>query len=165
MIDFRNVSVGFGAQQVLDDVTFRINRGERVGIVGPNGAGKSTIFSLLMDEYSPDHGDVSLPRGIRVSHLRQQLRPASPEVNLLEYSENALPALIHIQREIEALEAGLDAADEALQGLLDLHPPVAPAQVLAAVRLLAPLQGPSEAMELGLAVLQSAGADLSLIHI
>jgi ATP-binding cassette subfamily F protein 3 len=116
MIDFRNVSVGFGAQQVLDDVTFRINRGERVGIVGPNGAGKSTIFSLLTDEYSPDHGDVSLPRGIRVSHLRQQLKPASPEVNLLEYSENALPALIHIQREIEALEAGLEAADEAERG-------------------------------------------------
>lgn len=59
-----------------------------------------------------------------------------------------------------ATELGrLDVADEALQGLLDLHPPVAPAQVLAAVRLLAPLQGPSEAMELGLAVLQSAGAD------
>lgn len=112
MIDFRNVSVGFGAQQVLDDVSFRINRGERVGIVGPNGAGKSTIFALLTDEYSPDQGEVTLPRDIRVSHLRQQLKPAAADVNLLEYSENALPALIHIQREIEELEAGLDSADE-----------------------------------------------------
>ena len=110
MIDFRNVSVGFGAQQVLNDVSFRINRGERVGIVGPNGAGKSTIFSLLTDESTPDRGDVSLPKDIRVSHLRQQLKPASPEVNLLEYSENALPSLIGNQREIEELEVQLDAA-------------------------------------------------------
>lgn len=112
MIDFRNVSVGFGAQQVLNDVSFRINRGERVGIVGPNGAGKSTIFSLLTDESTPDRGEVSLPRDIRVSHLRQQLRPASPDINLLEYSENAVPALITNQREIEALEERLPVADE-----------------------------------------------------
>jgi ATP-binding cassette subfamily F protein 3 len=112
MIDFQHVSVGFGAQQVLDDVSFRINRGERVGIVGPNGAGKSTIFALLTGELTPDGGDVSLPRDIRVSHLRQQLRPASPDVNLLEYAENALPALIVNQREIEALEARLESADE-----------------------------------------------------
>jgi ATP-binding cassette subfamily F protein 3 len=112
MIDFRNVSVGFGAQQVLNDVSFRINRGERVGIVGPNGAGKSTIFSLLTDESTPDRGEVSLPREIRVSHLRQQLKPASPDINLLEYSENALPSLIENQREIEALEERLNNADE-----------------------------------------------------
>ena len=112
MIDFRNVSVGFGAQQVLNDVSFRINRGERVGIVGPNGAGKSTIFSLLTDEYSPDQGEVTLPRDIRVSHLRQQLKPASADINLLEYSENALPSLIESQREIERLEAMLDTANE-----------------------------------------------------
>lgn len=112
MIDFKNVSVGFGAQQVLDDVSFRINRGERVGIVGPNGAGKSTIFSLLTGDYAPDRGEVTLPRDIRVSHLRQQLKPVSSDVNLLEYSENALPSLIAIQREIEALEAGLDSASE-----------------------------------------------------
>ena len=111
MIDFRNVSVGFGAQQVLDDVSFRINRGERVGIVGPNGAGKSTIFSLLTGESTPDKGDVTLPRDIRVSHLRQQLKPAAPDVNLLEYSENALPALIGNQREIEALETQLDGVE------------------------------------------------------
>jgi ATP-binding cassette subfamily F protein 3 len=108
MIDFQNVSVGFGAQQVLDDVSFRINRGERVGIVGPNGAGKSTIFSLLTGESTPDRGGVSIPRNIRVSHLRQQLKPAASDINLLEYSENALPSLMDNQRQIEALEEELD---------------------------------------------------------
>lgn len=112
MIDFRNVSVGFGAQQVLDEVSLRINRGERVGVVGPNGAGKSTLFGLLTGEMTPDRGDIDLPRDLRISHLRQQLKPVTSDVNLLEYSENALPALIEIQREIESIEAGMDAADE-----------------------------------------------------
>lgn len=107
MIDFRNVSVGFGAQQVLDDVSFRINRGERVGIVGPNGAGKSTVFSLIMDEMSPDRGDVTVPKDLRMSHLRQQLKLQDVGNNLLEYTENAVPAVIEIQREIEQIEAQL----------------------------------------------------------
>ncbi|MEI6148846.1 MAG: ABC-F family ATP-binding cassette domain-containing protein [bacterium] len=112
MIDFRNLSVGFGAQQVLNDVSLRINRGERVGVVGPNGAGKSTLFGLLTGEMTPDKGDVSLPRDLRISHLRQQLKPVTSDVNLLEYSENALPVLIENQREIESIEAMLDTADE-----------------------------------------------------
>ncbi len=112
MIDFRNVSVGFGAQQVLADASFRINRGERVGIVGPNGAGKSTLFSLIMGEMSPDHGDVGVPKDLRISHLRQQLKPHETDTNLLEYSENAVPAVIEIQREIEQIESQLPAVSD-----------------------------------------------------
>jgi ATP-binding cassette subfamily F protein 3 len=115
MIDFQNISVGFGTQQVLNDASFRINRGERVGIVGPNGAGKSTIFALITGEMTPDRGTMSVPRDLRVSHLHQQLKPSRDDVNLLEYSENALPALITIQREIESLEAGLGAANEEMR--------------------------------------------------
>ncbi len=112
MIDFRNISVGFGTQQVLNEVSFRINRGERVGIVGPNGTGKSTIFALITGEMTPDRGDVTVPRDLRISHLHQQLKPGGEGVTLLEYSENALPALIAIQREIETLEEGLRTAGE-----------------------------------------------------
>lgn len=112
MIDFRNISVAFGTQQVLNDVSFRINRGERVGIVGPNGTGKSTIFALITGEMTPDRGDVVVPRDLRISHLHQQLKSGGDEVSLLEYSENALPALITIQRQIESLEENLKAAGE-----------------------------------------------------
>ena len=107
MIDFHNVSVSFGVQSVLDDVSFRINRGERVGIVGPNGAGKSTVFALIMGDMSPDHGEVVIPRDLRISHLRQQLKPHESGMNLLEHAENAVPAVIDIQREIERIEAQL----------------------------------------------------------
>ncbi|MDZ4199863.1 MAG: ATP-binding cassette domain-containing protein, partial [Kiritimatiellia bacterium] len=73
MIDFNQVTKRFGAQDVLLNASFRINAGERVGIVGPNGAGKSTVFNLIHGDISPDSGDVSLLKNIRLGHLRQQL--------------------------------------------------------------------------------------------
>ena len=44
MIEFQEVAVHFGTQDVLTDVNLRVSAGERIGIVGPNGAGKSTLF-------------------------------------------------------------------------------------------------------------------------
>ncbi|MDT8389666.1 MAG: ABC-F family ATP-binding cassette domain-containing protein [Lentisphaeria bacterium] len=104
MIDFIHVSKHFGTQDILTDVSFRINPGERVGIVGPNGAGKSTIFSLITGEISCDGGSVSLPRHLRLGHLHQQLRPYAVGDTVLEYAENAVPELHDIERELTALE-------------------------------------------------------------
>ena len=73
MIDFIQVNKRFGTQEVLVDVSFRVNAGEHVGVVGPNGAGKSTIFSLISEEVSTDSGEVVLPKNVRIGHLHQQL--------------------------------------------------------------------------------------------
>jgi ATP-binding cassette subfamily F protein 3 len=73
MIDFIQVSKRFGAQEVLDKVSFRINAGEHVGVVGPNGAGKSTVFSLLTGEQSADGGDIVLPKNVRLGHLHDSV--------------------------------------------------------------------------------------------
>ena len=55
MIDFTGICKSYGKQDIFDNVSFRINPGERVGIVGPNGMGKTTLFQILTGEISPDH--------------------------------------------------------------------------------------------------------------
>jgi ATP-binding cassette subfamily F protein 3 len=112
MIQFSNVSKGYGRQQVLDGVSFTINPGERVGVVGPNGAGKSTIFQILTGLLEPDKGDVSLPGNLRLGHVRQQLHPHKRDGSLLEYTENALPEIQHIEHELEQLEHRLADPNE-----------------------------------------------------
>lgn len=107
MIDFIQVSKHFGAQDVLKTVTFRINAGERVGIVGPNGAGKSTIFGLISGDAEVDKGDVVLPKNIRLGYLRQQLNPHAVNQNLLEYTEDSIPELKTIPERIHELEGRL----------------------------------------------------------
>ena len=83
MLDFRNVSKLLGGRDIFRNVSFRINRGERAGIVGPNGAGKTTLFSLIAGDMSPDSGEVLMPEKIRLGYLRQQLPSAGPETELL----------------------------------------------------------------------------------
>ena len=105
MIDFIQVSKQFGTQDVLKSVTFRINAGDRIGIVCPNGAGKSTIFSLISRDVEVDQGEIALPKHTRIGYLHQQLNPHAVERNLLAYTEDSIPELKTIPDRIHALEA------------------------------------------------------------
>ena len=107
MIDFSDVSIHFGTQDVLRHASFRINRGERCGIVGPNGAGKSTVFALITGEQQPDGGSVALEGTPRIGHLHQQLHDHTADDTLLSYAMRAEPRLEELERTIAALEAKL----------------------------------------------------------
>lgn len=73
MISFDNVSKSYGGQVLLDDASFRINKGERVGLVGRNGHGKTTVFRMLIGEETPDSGQISSPKRYTLGHLKQHL--------------------------------------------------------------------------------------------
>lgn len=112
MIDFIQVSKQFGTQDVLKSVTFRINAGERIGIVGPNGAGKSTIFSLISHDIEADKGEIGIPKHTRIGYLHQQLNPHAVDLNLLDYTEDSIPELKTIPAKIHDLESKLESMDD-----------------------------------------------------
>ena len=107
MIEFRNIGVRYGTQVVLENVTFRVNKGERVGIVGPNGSGKSTLFRLILGETYSDTGDVIIEESPRIGHIRQHLKAESETETLLEYALRGIPGLTQMEHEIHALERTL----------------------------------------------------------
>ena len=106
MISFQNVSLHFGTQQVLRNVSLRINQQERIGIVGPNGAGKSTFFNLLSGELSPDGGEIVF-EGDKpsIGYLHQQLSHWTEADTLLSYTLRASEDLKAFEEEIQTLEA------------------------------------------------------------
>ena len=112
MISFQNVTKRFGTQTVLSGVSFRINPGERVGIVGPNGAGKSTIFSLVAGDMESDEGQVELPKGCRLGYVRQQLNPHEIEDSMLGYAEDAVPEIGRLHRQMEKLERSFEGSGD-----------------------------------------------------
>ena len=107
MLDFKGISVHYGHQDVLTDVTFRVNKGDRVGVVGPNGSGKSTLFKIILGEMSTDTGELVIESSPRIGFTRQNPAPDTPEETLLDYALRGIPGLSEMEAEMEALEADL----------------------------------------------------------
>jgi ATP-binding cassette subfamily F protein uup len=84
-----HVRKAFGPQVVLDDATFTLGRGEKVGLIGANGAGKSTFAKILAGAEPPDGGTLSVRRGLVVRYLAQE-PDLDPNVSARAVVEDAL---------------------------------------------------------------------------
>ncbi|MDQ1651244.1 MAG: transport system ATP-binding/permease protein [Cryptosporangiaceae bacterium] len=82
--DVEDVSLAFGSKRLLDDVTWRIGPGDRLGLVGVNGAGKTTLLRLLTGSLTPDSGKVLTGQTVRVAHLSQEVTELPPALRVLE---------------------------------------------------------------------------------
>jgi ATP-binding cassette subfamily F protein uup len=76
LLTFRHVSLGYGSAPLLDDVSFGIERGERLCLVGRNGAGKSTLLRLVAGEILPDDGEIVRAQGLKIAALAQEVPQA-----------------------------------------------------------------------------------------
>lgn len=83
------VSKRYGAQPILEDLSFGLMQGEKVGLIGRNGTGKSTLFKLLSHEETPDSGEVVTTQGLRVARLAQDPHFA-PDATIRSALESAL---------------------------------------------------------------------------
>jgi len=84
VVDLEHVDLDRGGRLLLDDVTWRIGPGERVGLVGPNGIGKSSILGLIAGDLEPDAGRVKRGRTVDVAALSQTLAELDPTERVLE---------------------------------------------------------------------------------
>ena len=66
-----NVTHGFGARQILDDASFRLLKGEHVGLIGANGEGKSTFLNIITGKIPPDEGKIEWSNQVTVGYLDQ----------------------------------------------------------------------------------------------
>jgi len=73
MIQFSNVSKSYGSQELFNNLTFKINPGNKMGLVGRNGSGKSTMFKLILGEEEASDGQVIIPKNYKIGALRQHL--------------------------------------------------------------------------------------------
>ena len=59
VVHLKKISLSLGKRQVLDDITFKVNSGQVLGLLGPNGVGKSTIFNLITGLIKPNYGSIN----------------------------------------------------------------------------------------------------------
>ncbi len=82
VIDAKSISKSYDDRPIVSDLTLRITRGDRLGIVGPNGAGKTTLINLLTGQINPDSGNVTLGANLQLATLDQRRASLAPETSL-----------------------------------------------------------------------------------
>jgi ATP-binding cassette, subfamily F, member 3 len=109
MLNFQNLQLRRGTRVLLENATFTLFRGEKVGIIGANGSGKSSLLALVRGELHAESGDFSRPADLRVAWVAQ-------EVPALDSS--AIDYVIDGDTELREVEAAIRRADAAHDGAL-----------------------------------------------
>jgi ATP-binding cassette subfamily F protein 3 len=73
MIELVNISKNFASQELFNKLSFKLNSGNRIGLVGRNGSGKSTLFKLILGEETADSGEIHVPKNYKIGTLKQHL--------------------------------------------------------------------------------------------
>ena len=102
MISANNISVYFGGQELFDDVSFMVNKGDRIGLVGKNGAGKSTLLRIFSGEQKANEGSISTPNESTIGYLRQDLEFEEGRT-VQEEAEQAFQEIKKLEQQITAV--------------------------------------------------------------
>jgi len=84
VIEFKNVSKGYGGAALIKDLTFNLPKAAVVGVIGPNGAGKTTLFRMIVGEEQPDSGTVVKGNTVRLSYVDQERSQLQSDQTLVE---------------------------------------------------------------------------------
>ncbi|MEB8327785.1 ABC-F family ATP-binding cassette domain-containing protein [Flavobacteriaceae bacterium KMM 6897] len=106
MLNIHNLSVSFAGEYLFEEIAFRLNAGDRVGLIGKNGAGKSTLLKLLSKELEPDTGVIASDKDIRIGFLKQDID--------FEMGRSVLEEAQQAFKEIKELEFQLDTINHQL---------------------------------------------------
>ena len=104
MIALANGAKAYGGQVLLRDVSWRIGRGERIGLVGPNGAGKTTLCRILAGVEDLDAGQVHLDTGVTVGYLPQEVRVGG-DLTVLAEALSGFDSVWKLEAQLEELAA------------------------------------------------------------
>jgi len=96
VIDAKKISKSYGERVIVRDVSVRILRGDRVGIVGPNGAGKTTLINMLTGRLEPDSGNVKLGTSITMATLDQNRAALDPETLVAAVLTGGNSDIVHV---------------------------------------------------------------------
>lgn len=102
MISVENLSVEFSARPLFADVSFVINKKDRIALVGKNGAGKSTLLKILAKQQLPTSGNVAIQNDISIGYL-PQVMVLSDEHTVMKEAEKAFEHISEMQERIEKL--------------------------------------------------------------
>jgi len=106
MMNIHNLSISFQGDYLFEDITFKLDNGDRVGLIGKNGAGKSTMLKILSRELEPDSGQIATDKTLKIGFLKQDID--------FDFGRTVLEESYEAFTEIKQLEAKVDEINHQL---------------------------------------------------
>ncbi|WP_033826724.1 ABC-F family ATP-binding cassette domain-containing protein [Bacillus andreraoultii] len=119
ILNVEKLSHGFGDRAIFEDVSFRLLKGEHIGLIGANGEGKSTFMNIITGKLHPDEGKVEWAKRVRVGYLDQHA-VLQKGMTIRDVLKSAFQYLFDIETEMNTLFAKMDeVSSEELEALLE----------------------------------------------
>ena len=103
LVSLQNVSFYFGARPIIENATWQINTGERIGLVGHNGAGKSTVLRMITGSYKIDEGTIAKPKDVTLGFFNQDLLSFSSSDTILKVGMQAFEKAHEIEKDMDRM--------------------------------------------------------------
>ena len=98
-----NLKKSYPTKEIFDNVSFSIEKGEKVGLIGNNGSGKTSLFNILTNELNKDSGEVYIPNQIKVGYLKQQIG-LNIEKTIYQHCLEVFKDLLELEENLRNLE-------------------------------------------------------------
>jgi ATP-binding cassette subfamily F protein 3 len=121
VIAINDLTFELGSRALYDEANWHIKPGEKIGLIGANGTGKTTLLKIIVGEYAPTNGTISMAKDIKLGYLNQDLLSYQSDKSILHVAMEAFERQNQLHTEIEALLKKLetDYSDELLHKLSD----------------------------------------------
>ena len=102
ILNVEHLTHGFGDRAIFHDVSFRLLKGEHIGLVGANGEGKSTFFNIVTDKLMPDEGRIQWAKNVRVGYLDQH-SVLAPGMTIRDVLKSAFSWLFELEERMNTI--------------------------------------------------------------
>jgi len=109
LISLQNITFSFGARAILEEASWQIGTGERIGLVGPNGAGKSTLLRLITGAYKIDSGVINKPKDVTLGFFNQDLLSFTTSNSILSVGMQAFERAHEIEKQMDQILKDLES--------------------------------------------------------
>ncbi|MEE2953863.1 MAG: ABC-F family ATP-binding cassette domain-containing protein [Bacteroidota bacterium] len=111
MISVQDLSLYFGGQDIFNNISFMINKGDKIGLVGKNGVGKSTLLELLSNNIQPNSGDVISSDKVLIGYLKQDL-VFQDNKTVIEEARSVFSTLEQLEESMKEINIQLNSRDD-----------------------------------------------------
>ena len=118
LLTVENVTHGFGARRILEDASFRLLKGEHIGLIGANGEGKTTFLNIITGRLMPDEGRLEWSKRVTVGYLDQNSSLKKGK-SIRDVLRDAFQGMYELEKEMLSLYEAMAAAEDGIEELME----------------------------------------------